>query len=121
MMRSPSVRLAAVGVLTAGALLGTVATAPEASANVPGGRYRSTSELLGTTTRSYIAIHGTTLTDYGPLGPQRFRIVSTPRGGFVDAYGARYVLNRSPDGSYRGPVYLGQFVIGRTELRPTDD
>lgn len=119
-MRSPFTRLVAVGALTASALVGAIVVAPEASAKVSAGRYRSTTELLGSTTRSYIAIDGATLTSYGPFGPQRFHIVSTPTGGFVDAYGARYVLNRSPGGTYQGHVYVGQFVIGHTELRPTD-
>ena len=120
-MSSKVTRSIAVGAVTAAALTGAAVVAPDASAKVSEGRYRSTTVIFGATTRSYIAVIGTTLTDFGPLGAQRFRIVGTPRGGFVDAYGARHILNRLPGGAYGGPVYLGPFVVGNTHLRPTDD
>ncbi|MFT3660455.1 MAG: hypothetical protein QM809_03395 [Gordonia sp. (in: high G+C Gram-positive bacteria)] len=118
-MLSPFTRSIAVGAVTAAALTGAAILAPDASAKVSEGRYRSTTVLFGSTTRSYVAVDGSTLTSYGPFGPQRFRIVATPGGGFVDAHGARYTLNRRAGGGYAGPVHLGPVVVGHTELRPT--
>ncbi|MFW0790622.1 hypothetical protein [Gordonia sp. CPCC 205333] len=120
-MRSSLARPIAVSAAIAAILTGGLVTAPDASAKVSEGRYRSTAVLFGTTARSYIAVDGQVLTNYGPFGPQRFRIVATRAGGFVDAYGLRYVLNRRSAGGYQGPVYLGQLVVGHTELRPTNN
>ncbi|MFT4201587.1 hypothetical protein [Gordonia sp. (in: high G+C Gram-positive bacteria)] len=115
-IRTPFV---AAGALTAAILVGTTALAPDAEARVTEGRYRAATVVFGMTFRTYVAVDGHTLYDFGPLGAQRFHIVPTRTGGYYDAYGQRRVLNRRPGGGFSGPVFVGPVVVGHSDLRRT--
>ncbi|MFT3901321.1 MAG: hypothetical protein QM728_13895 [Gordonia sp. (in: high G+C Gram-positive bacteria)] len=115
----PFTRIVAAGALSAATVVGTTSLAPDADARVSEGRYRAVTSVFGMTFRTYVAVNGHTLYDFGPLGAQRSRIVSTRTGGFYDAYGQRRVLNRRPGGGFSGPVFVGPVVVGHSELRPT--
>ncbi|MFT3716363.1 MAG: hypothetical protein QM774_10575 [Gordonia sp. (in: high G+C Gram-positive bacteria)] len=120
-MRTAITRGIAVGVVAASAAVGAAAIAPEASAKVAGGTYRSSLVLGGYhTTPRYAVVHGDVYFELGPFGGEQSKIVPTKAGGYYDtSWGRRYVLNRQRNGSYRGPVYLAGIVIGEVVLTPS--
>ncbi|MFT3715318.1 MAG: hypothetical protein QM774_05035 [Gordonia sp. (in: high G+C Gram-positive bacteria)] len=120
-MSNTITRMIAVGAVTAATLTGAAVAASAADAQVAQGRYRSTTVVFGVTNNGYLAVNGSTLTSFtGPLGTQRYHIVATRSGGFVDAYGARFILDRRAGDAYGGPVYVGPVVVGNTHLRPSN-
>ncbi|MEP9391124.1 hypothetical protein ABLE94_02545 [Gordonia sp. VNK1] len=99
--------------ITAAAVGGTVAAAPEANANVPSGRYT----MWDNGKSAPATIRGGVIAIHNPGGTLRYSVHSTRSGGYADIGASRYVFNRHGR-SYSGPIMLGPLTIGQTKLVP---
>lgn len=104
---------AVTAAITAVAVGGTIAAAPEAAANVPAGKYT----MYDNGRKAPATIRGGVLAIHNPGGVLRYRLHQTRSGGYVDIGASRYVFNRHGR-SYSGPIKLGPFDIGQTKLVP---
>ncbi|PZU04583.1 MAG: hypothetical protein DI630_00210 [Gordonia sp. (in: high G+C Gram-positive bacteria)] len=100
-----AVTLAATGA----AIVGTVAAAPTASAEVATGNYTFTTYTFGIPSSAPARVQGNVLTLFSPVGPVHYRITNYPGGGYIDSgQGQRYFLG--------GDSFFGPFVVGNNTL-----
>ncbi|BAH33581.1 hypothetical protein [Rhodococcus erythropolis] len=96
---------------TGAAVVGTVVTAPVASAAVAPGDYTFTTVNFGIPSASPASVQNGVLTLFSPLGPLNYQIIDVPGGGFIDSgQGQRYYLG--------GENFFGPFLIGNNTLTP---
>jgi hypothetical protein len=93
----------------AAAIGGTVAAAPEAAANVPGGTYT----MYDNAGSAKVTLYRNTL--YTSAG--KFPFHQTRNGGYADVGVTRYIFDRHGR-SYSGPIVLGPITVGQTKLVP---
>lgn len=99
--------------IAAAAVGGTVAATPEASANVPSGRYT----MWDNGKAAPAVVRGNAIAIFNPGGVLRYPLHQTARGAYFDVGFGRYILTRHGR-SYSGPVVFGPFTIGQAKLVP---
>lgn len=96
--------------IAAAVVVGTTATATEAAAAVPSGKYT----MVDGTRSGPVTLRGNTL-DIPGLGNVPFH--QTPQGGYASVGVVTYVFDKHGN-AYSGPIKLGPLTIGTTKLVP---